>query len=93
MSAQNQASEQDVIDCGFLSPPAGLQGALTAPLISRDDTEEVPATWCVVVCEQGCQQSWTVDTADFDPPLTVEQVEDLLTPLLLSHETEHRKGW
>lgn len=63
------------------------------PLIVRDDTEVVPDTWCVVVCEQGCQQTWTVDTADFDPPLRVIQVEQLLTPLLIAHEVEHGKRW
>lgn len=63
------------------------------PLIHRAEAavaEPVPATWCVVVCEQGCDESWTVDTADFDPPLNAGEVERMLTPLLLAHEGWHR---
>lgn len=66
-----------------------------APLVSRevDTTMVLPPTWCVVACEQGCQQSWTVDVADFDPRLTASDVERLLTPVLLDHEQEHEGAW
>lgn len=64
------------------------------PLIERvDGDHEVPATWCVITCEQGCQQSWAIDAADFDPPLTASDVEQLLTPVLLEHEQEHQGTW
>lgn len=53
--------------------------------------EPVPDTWCVVVCEQGCLETWTVDTIDFDPVLTARDVEELLTPLLLAHEREEHR--
>jgi hypothetical protein len=68
-------------------------GGIEAPLVNHLgpwQSEPVPDTWCVVVCEQGCRQTWTVDTAEFDPPLTAAQVEQMLTPLLLAHEDEHR---
>ena len=66
----------------------------TGPLIERVDGDtEVPPSWCVVVCEQGCQQSWVVDTADFEPRLTASDVEQLLTPVLLEHEQEHQGVW
>lgn len=63
------------------------------PLITRDTSLALPSTWCVVACEQGCDQSWTVDVADFAPPLNAGQVEDLLEPLLIAHEIEHGKRW
>lgn len=63
-------------------------------LIERVEGDtEVPPTWCVVVCEQGCQQSWSIDTRDFDPPLTASDVEQLLSPVLLEHEQEHQGVW
>ena len=58
---------------------------VSAPTVSL----ALPRTWCVVACEQGCPESWTVDVADFTPPLTILGVERLLTPLLLAHEREH----
>ena len=63
----------------------------SAPLVAHLgpwQREPVPSTWCVIHCEQGCDQTWTVDTADFDPPLTGAQVEEMLTPDLLAHEKE-----
>lgn len=64
------------------------------PLIKPPEiTTALPPTWCVIVCEQGCDQSWTLDTAEWSPPLDVQQVEWLLTPLLLAHEIEHGRRW
>jgi hypothetical protein len=64
---------------------------LPAPLIERRNTEPVPPTWATAICEQGCQESWTVDVADFDPRPTLNEIEALLSPLLLAHEQkEHR---
>lgn len=65
-----------------------------APLIDRvvEIEPSFPPTWCVVVCEQGCDESWTVDTADFAPPLTALTVETILTPLLIAHEQEHKRA-
>lgn len=61
-----------------------------APLIDREmGNSSVPSTWCVVVCEQSCNESWSVDTADFEPRLTADDVERLLTPLLVAHGVEH----
>lgn len=51
---------------------------------------EVPPTWCVVVCEQGCNESWTVDVDDFSPRLTASDVERMLEPLLVAHQAEHQ---
>jgi len=64
---------------------------IEAPLVTRADEPNVllPPTWCVVECSQGCRETWTVDVADFTPPLNVADVERLLTPLLLAHEVEH----
>jgi hypothetical protein len=65
---------------------------VTAPLIERRDSEPVPATWCVAVCEQGCYETWTVDVADFDPRPTLNVVEAWLSPMLLAHEQrEHER--
>lgn len=67
---------------------ARFRGAFmsTTPLIERGPNPDVPPTWCVVECRQGCHETWTVDVDDFDPPLTVERVERLITPALLDHE-------
>jgi len=66
----------------------------SGPLIERvDGSREVPPSWCVVVCEQGCEQSWAVDVDDFEPHLTASDVERLLTPVLLDHEQEHQGVW
>lgn len=61
------------------------------PLIELSTAAEpsIPPTWCVVVCMQGCRETWTVDVDDFDPPLTVANAAHLLTPLLLAHEQIH----
>lgn len=58
------------------------------PLVERANSQPVPATWCVIACEQGCSETWTVDVSEFDPPLTTHQVEDALTPELLAHERD-----
>jgi hypothetical protein len=43
-----------------------------------------------LACEQGCGESWTVDSAEFDPPLTAHDVEQMLVHDLLAHErSEH----
>ncbi|HET7386875.1 MAG TPA: hypothetical protein VFJ19_09470 [Nocardioidaceae bacterium] len=60
-----------------------------APLVQSERNMALPPTWCVVSCEQGCRETWTVDAAEFSPQLTVQDVEELLTPLLLAHEVEH----
>ena len=63
-----------------------------APLVDREmGCPAVPPTWCVVACEQGCTETWTVDVADFEPRLTADDVERMLTPLLIAHEVEHGK--
>lgn len=63
--------------------------------IPREFDRALPTTWCVVVCEQArCDESWTVDTADFSPALTAGQVEALLLPLLDAHSiVEHGARW
>jgi hypothetical protein len=66
------------------------------PLIdlAPDADPSIPPTWTYVVCMQGnCDETWTVDTAEFDPPLTVPQIQELLTPLLLAHETTDHGKW
>lgn len=68
------------------------ESARSGPLVEREyGCQEVPSTWCVVACEQGCTETWTVDVADFEPRLTADDVERLLTPLLVAHEVEHGK--
>lgn len=61
-----------------------------APLITRAEEPNeryvLPPTWCTAVCEQGCQESWTVDVADFDPRPTLNEIEAWLSPILLAHE-------
>jgi hypothetical protein len=66
------------------APNADSEPLVSAPVVSL----ALPRTWCVVVCERGCRESWTVDVADFDPELTTDQVEHLLAPVLLEHERE-----
>jgi hypothetical protein len=62
------------------------------PLVTRDGVwTHIPATWAVVQCEQGCDESWVVDAADFEPQMTLDEIETLLTPLLIAHEVEHGK--
>lgn len=68
---------------------------MSAPLVDHLGpwrSEPVPDTWCVVACEQGCRETWTVDCAEFDPQLTAMDVERLLTPVLLEHELWHEKA-
>lgn len=66
-----------------------------APLVTRapEPDRALPPSWCVVKCEQGCDEVWTVDVDDFDPPLNIGQVEQMLTPLLLEHEQDHQGVW
>ncbi len=45
----------------------------------------VPPTWVVIECENGCRETWTVDAAEFDPPLNIGTAEDLLRPSLVAH--------
>ena len=52
----------------------------------REGDASVPPTWCVVVCELGCQETWTVDVADFAPRLSPEGVVALLHAVLTAHE-------
>lgn len=66
---------------------------LTAPLVAKQRSTEVPATWCVIECCLGCKETWTVDVADFTPPLTSADVERLMTPVLLEHEQAHEGAW
>lgn len=75
------------------SPSRQESPTTAAPLVTRDTQAwtHIPGTWVVVQCEQGCDESWVVDVADFEPKMTLDAVEDLLTPLLLTHEVEHGK--
>jgi hypothetical protein len=61
-----------------------------AQIVAVETPDSIPTTWVTSSCLT-CQEGWTVDTTEFDPVLTLSDVEEMLMPLMEDHTEEHQR--